>query len=231
MSSRRSARTPRRRRSSTSPISPAWAKASPGYYSEMKSTLKRFVDSGQLGIFANAYWGNPAYKLPPAANLMAVAHYLEALSWQKEIVKIHTIFGGKNPHPNYLVGGMPCAINLDDDSAIGIENLNQVKQLIQEATAFVQQVYIPDLLAIASFYPEWTQIGGGLGSYLVYGDLPQSVYGDPEHVPHPARRDPGQEPLGGPARRSLGPRGRDHRGGHTLLVQVPGWPGGAPSPP
>jgi hydrogenase large subunit len=161
-------------------ISPTWAKASPGYYSEMKKTLKRFVDSGQLGIFANAYWGNPAYKLPPAANLMAVAHYLEALAWQKELVKIHTIFGGKNPHPNYLVGGMPCVINLDDDSAIGVEKLNQVKKLILEATAFVEQIYIPDLLAIASFYPEWTQIGGGLGNYLVYGDLPQHVGAGPE---------------------------------------------------
>jgi hydrogenase large subunit len=160
-------------------ISPAWPKASTGYYSEVKKTLKRFVDSGQLGIFANAYWGSPAYKLPPAANLMAVAHYLEALSWQKEIVKIHTIFGGKNPHPNYLVGGMPSVINLDDDSAIGIEKLNQVEQLIREAADFVDQLYIPDLLAIASFYPEWTAIGGGLGNYLVYGDLPQKADGDP----------------------------------------------------
>ena len=82
---------------------------SPGYFRESPATLKKFVDSGQLGIFQNAYWGHPAYKLPPEANLMAVAHYLEALKWQKEIVKIHTVFGGKNPHPNYLVGGMACA--------------------------------------------------------------------------------------------------------------------------
>ncbi len=160
-------------------ISPHWAKATPGYYADTKATLKRFVDSGQLGIFANAYWGNPAYKLPPAANLMAVAHYLEALKWQKEIIKIHTIFGGKNPHPNYLVGGMPCSINLDVDAAIGIEDLNQIKGLIQEATAIVDQLYIPDLLAIASFYPEWTTIGGGLGNYMTYGDLPQSHIDDP----------------------------------------------------
>ena len=40
---------------------------------------------------------------------MAVTHYLEALDFQKEIVKIQTIFGGKNPHPNWLVGGVPCA--------------------------------------------------------------------------------------------------------------------------
>jgi hydrogenase large subunit len=160
-------------------VSPRWAKASPGYYSNVKQTLERFVQSGQLGIFANAYWGSAAYKLPPAANLMAVAHYLEALKWQKELVKIHTIFGGKNPHPNYLVGGMPCSINLDDDSAIGVEKLNFVKDKIREARDIVEQLYIPDLLAVASFYPEWTGIGGGLGSYLVYGDLPRTTINDP----------------------------------------------------
>jgi len=160
-------------------ISPHWAKATPGYFADVKDTLKRFVDSGQLGIFANAYWGSTAYKLPPAANLMAVAHYLEVLKWQKELVKIHTVFGGKNPHPNYLVGGMPCVINLDDDSAIGVEKLNFVKERIREAQTIVDQLYIPDLLAIASFYPEWTKIGGGLGNYLVYGDLPRTTIDDP----------------------------------------------------
>ncbi|MCP3984001.1 MAG: nickel-dependent hydrogenase large subunit [bacterium] len=160
-------------------IAPGWHKATTGYYADTKKTLQRFVDSGQLGIFANAYWGHPGYKLPPEANLMAVAHYLEALNWQKEIVKIHTIFGGKNPHPNYLVGGMPCVINLDDDSAIGMEKLNQVKGLIDEAVYMIDHMYIPDLLAIASFYPEWTEIGGGLGNYMAYGDLPQNPSGDP----------------------------------------------------
>ena len=131
------------------------------------------VDSGQLGIFQNAYWGHPAYKLPPEANLMAVAHYLEALQWQKEVAKIHTVFGGKNPHPNYLVGGVACAINMVDDNApINMERLNFVKDKITEAINIVDQLYIPDLAAIASFYPEWTQIGGGLGNFMAYGDMP-----------------------------------------------------------
>ncbi len=93
-------------------VSPNWPTSTPGYFSDVAGTLKKFVESGQLGIFQNAYWGHPAYKLPPEANLMAVAHYLEALKWQKEIVKIHTVFGGKNPHPHYLVGGTGAAINL-----------------------------------------------------------------------------------------------------------------------
>jgi hydrogenase large subunit len=96
-----------------------WPLSSPGYFRDLQNRLKKFVESGQLGPFANAYWGNPAYKLPPEANLMAVAHYLEALDFQKEIVKVHTIFGGKNPHPNWLVGGVPCAINVHDTGCGG----------------------------------------------------------------------------------------------------------------
>src|SRR5579885_883966 len=159
-------------------VSPSWPLASTGYYKDIAATLKKFVDSGQLGIFQNAYWGHPAYKLPPEANLMAVAHYLEALKWQKEIIKIHTIFGGKNPHPNYLVGGVASAISLNGDNAVNISQLNMIRDLIAQAKQVVEGLYIPDLLAVASFYPEWTKFGGGLGNYMVYGDLPQAGIDD-----------------------------------------------------
>jgi hydrogenase large subunit len=124
----------------------------------------------------NGYWGNPAYKLPPEANLMAVTHYLEALDFQKEIVKIHTIYGGKNPHPNWLVGGVPCAINVHDTGAVGainMERLNLISSIIDRSIDFIDNVYIPDLLAIASFYKDWNY-GGGLSSQsiLSYGDIP-----------------------------------------------------------
>ncbi len=153
-----------------------WPKSSPGYFSDVQNKLKRFVESGQLGPFANAYWGSPAYKLPAEANLMAVTHYLEALDFQKEIVKIHTIFGGRNPHPNWLVGGMPCSINVNDTGAVGAVNmvwLNQVSDIINQAIAFVDQVYIPDLKAIASFYKDWG-FGAGLAgkNMLAYGEFP-----------------------------------------------------------
>jgi hydrogenase large subunit len=166
-------------------VSPSWPLSSTGYFNDIQSTVKKFAESGQLGIFQNAYWGHPAYKLPPEANLMAVAHYLEALKWQKEIVKIHTVFGGKNPHPNYLVGGMASAISMQGDNAINMERLNLVRDQIQAALDVVEQLYIPDLLAIASFYPEWTTIGGGLGNYMVYGDLPQNGISDPSHFRFP----------------------------------------------
>ncbi len=155
-----------------------YPKSSPNYFSELQKRLTKFVESGQLGIFANGYWGHPAFKLPPEANLMAVAHYLEALEWQKEIVKIHTILGGKNPHPNYLVGGVPCAINIDEANALNAERLAFIGQQLQRAKEFIEQVYIPDVLAVAPFYLDWAGIGGGLENYLVYGDLPTNGYND-----------------------------------------------------
>lgn len=154
-----------------------WPMSSPGYFKDLQTRLAKFVESGQLGPFKNGYWGHPAYKLPPEANLLAVAHYLEALDFQKEIVKIHTIYGGKNPHPNWLVGGVPCSINVDGTGAVGainIERLNLVSSVIDRTLEFVEQVYLPDVVAIAGFYKDWLY-GGGLSSKSVmsYGDIPE----------------------------------------------------------
>ncbi len=164
-------------------VSPAHPLSSPGYFRDIQTRLKKFIESGQLGPFKNGYWDNPAYKLPPEADLMAVAHYLEALDLQKEFVKLHTIFGGKNPHPNYLVGGVPCAINMDGELAAGaplnMERLNFVLARIQEMVDFNNNVYVPDVIAIASFYKDWLY-GGGLGAYSVmdYGAY-SKIPGDP----------------------------------------------------
>ncbi|OIO20505.1 MAG: hydrogenase 2 large subunit [Ignavibacteria bacterium CG_4_8_14_3_um_filter_37_9] len=155
-----------------------YSKSSTGYFSDLQKKLTGFVNSGQLGIFANGYWGHSAFKLPAEANLMAVAHYLEALEWQKEMVKVHTIFGGKNPHPNYLVGGVPCSVNIDDANALNAERLAYVGTLFEQGREFIDQVYIPDLLAVASFYKEWGAVGGGLPNYMAYGDLPTNGYAD-----------------------------------------------------
>src|SRR5210317_258717 len=154
----------------------SWRNSSPGYFRDVQNKLKRFVESGQLGPFANAYWGSDAYRLPAEANLMAVAHYLEALDFQKEIVKIHTIFGGRNPHPNWIVGGVPCSINVDQVGATGTVHmvwLNMVSDIINQSIEFIDKVYIPDLKAIASFYKDWGYGGGLAGkNMLSYGDFP-----------------------------------------------------------
>lgn len=163
-----------------------WPKNTEGYFTEMQNKLKKFVASGQLGIFANGYWGHPAYKLTPEQNLIATIHYLEALEWQKEIVKVHAVFGGKNPHPNFLVGGMPCSIDLNEANAINAERLALVKQKLQEGKDFIDQVYIPDLLMIAGVYKdEWSKIGGGVSNYLSYGDFPLHGYASVEDYMSP----------------------------------------------
>jgi len=163
----------------------SWAGNSEGRFRDVQKRLGGFVAGGQLGIFANAYWGHPAYKLPAEVNLIAVAHYLEALEWQKEIVKVTTVFGGKNPHPNYLVGGAACAVNIEGANALNAERLALVKKLIDDAVEFVEKVYLPDLLAVASFYKDWFAVGGGLENYLAYGDLPANGYGDPSSFKFP----------------------------------------------
>ncbi len=161
-----------------------WDKNTPAYFSEVQNKIKAFAASG-LGIFANGYWGHPAYKLPPEVNLIAVAHYLDALVWQKEIVKIHAVFGGKNPHPNYLVGGVPCSINMNEVAAVNSERLNLVSKLIDQATEFVNEVYIPDVLAVASFYKDWSKYGSGLTNYLSYGEFPTKGYAQTEAFKYP----------------------------------------------
>jgi hydrogenase large subunit len=176
----------------------SYAKSSPGYFADVKKKLKGFVESGQLGIFANGYWGHPAYKLPPEANLMAVAHYLEALVWQRNVAKLHTIFGGKNPHPNFLVGGVPSAISIEPGhqgdgkvpgwhggagaTALNDVGLAMVKNVIDEMRQFVDQVYVPDTLAIAGFYKDWALQGEGVGNFLCYGDFPEGGTNDTDKL-------------------------------------------------
>lgn len=160
--------------------SPHHPNSSPGYFRDIQTRLRKFVESGQLGPFKNGYWTNPAYILPPEADLMAVTHYLEALDFQKEIMTVRTIFGGKDTHPNWLVGGVPCAINMDGPMAAGapinMERLNYVKGVVDRTLTFVENVYIPDIVAIGNLYKGWLY-GGGLSgkSVLAYGDIPDKA--------------------------------------------------------
>ncbi len=150
-----------------------WPKSSAAYFRGVKEKLKAFVESGQLGPFSNAYWGHPAYKLPPEANLMAVAHYLEALDWQRDVIKIQALLGAKNPHAQtYLVGGMAVPVDPNSQNALNAGGIAFISGLARKAHEFVEKVYIPDLLAVASFYKEWAGLGGGVGNFLAYGVFP-----------------------------------------------------------
>jgi Ni,Fe-hydrogenase I large subunit len=152
-----------------------WPLSSTRHFAGVKARLKAFVDKGQLGPFANAYWGHPAYKLPPEANLLAVAHYLEALDFQREFIKLHAILGGKNPHlQSFLVGGMATPVDPDRQASLNSGTLAKLRVLVEKAHDFVARVYIPDVIAIAGFYKEWAGYGAGAGNYLVYGDYPDA---------------------------------------------------------
>jgi len=137
------------------------------YFKGVQQRLQSFVDSGQLGPFNNAYWGHPAYKLTPEANLMAAAHYIEALRLQAKSARMHAIFGGKNPHlQSLVVGGITSVGDLTPD------RVAQFLYIWKETQDFVKNVYIPDLMAVASFYKDWGAIGGTT-NFLAWGDLPQ----------------------------------------------------------
>jgi [NiFe] hydrogenase large subunit len=136
------------------------------YFRQVQQRLQTFVDSGQLGPFSNAYWGHPAYKLPPEANLMASAHYIEALRLQARTARLHAIFGAKNPHlQSLVVGGVTSVRDLTPD------RIAEFLYITKETQDFIKNVYIPDLLAVASFYKDWGAIGGTT-NFLAWGDFP-----------------------------------------------------------
>ena len=158
-----------------------WKFSSADYFEGVKQRIAAFVKTGKLGPFTNGYWGHPAMKLPPEANLMAVAHYLEALQVQKEIIKIHAILGSKNPHPQtFLVGGMAIPIDPNSQNALNADKIAQISRYIALAREFTEQVYIPDILAVAPFYLDWAGIGTGHRNYLSYGEFPDDNRGYPE---------------------------------------------------
>jgi hydrogenase large subunit len=161
-------------------ISP-WPKSSKAYFKAIQDRVKGLVESGQLSLFSSGYWGHPAYHLPPEANLLAVAHYIEALEFQKDYIRIHAVLGGKNPHlQTYLVGGMSTAMDPNEPQAtVNPERVDFLAEVAAKAQTFIDQVYIPDVLAVAGFYRDWFGRGEGLGNFLSYGDYPQGGVKDP----------------------------------------------------
>lgn len=166
-----------------------WHNNSPDYFESVRQKLSNFISTGQLGLFSNAYWDHPAYKLPPEMNLMLFAHWLEALEWQREVIRVHTVFGGKNPHPNFAIGGVPCTFHMARNAdgvlmptagTTGVDQagLDLVQSCITNMRDFVAEVYRPDVLALASHYKDWFTRGEGLGNFLTYGDYPQDDSAD-----------------------------------------------------
>jgi hydrogenase large subunit len=156
----------------------SWHLNSAQVFKEVQDKLKSFVGTGQLGIFTNGYWGHPAMKLSPEVNLLAAAHYLQALEVQRKGNMIVSILGGKTPHiQNLAVGGVANPINTDSPSTLTMERLFYVKTLIDELGDFVNNVYFQDVCAIGAFYKEWTAYGAGVTNYLAVPDFPMDAKG------------------------------------------------------
>jgi len=150
----------------------------------VKGRLEKLIASGQLGIFTNGYWGHPAMQLPPEVNLLAVAHYLQALEYQRKANQVVAILGSKTPNiQNLAVGGVANAINLDNEATLNMRKLVQIRDLLTEVETFVKQVYLPDVIAIGSMYPEWLGYGAGVTNYMAVPDLPLDAAGTAFDLP------------------------------------------------
>jgi hydrogenase large subunit len=155
-----------------------WPGNSPTEFKAVQDKLKGFAEGGKLGIFSSGYWGHPAMKLPPEVNLMAVAHYLKALDYQRKAAQAIAILGGKNPHiQNLVVGGVATAINMDNLATLNMERISYLRSLMEETRDFVKKVYYPDLLAIAAAYKEWFSYGSGVTNYLAVPEFPEDTMG------------------------------------------------------
>jgi len=150
-----------------------WGLNSANEFRNVQNKIKSLVESGQLGIFANGYFGHSAMKLPPEVNLIAVAHYLQALECQRDCNRIVALLGGKTPHiQNLAIGGVANPINLDSQSVLNLERLMFVKSCIDRLNDFVTQVYRIDAAIIAAYYPEWLNLGKTSGNYLSVPEYP-----------------------------------------------------------
>jgi Ni,Fe-hydrogenase I large subunit len=168
-----------------------WPLSTDTYFKAIQDRLAAFVAAGQLGPFAGGYWGHPAYRLAPEANLVVLAHYFEALDWQRRFMKMHTLLGGKSPHPQtFLVGGMalavpwggpaqarpgehPQQVSRDSPPALSSAGLAAMDGLIALAQSFVEKIYLPDVTLIATAYRDWATYGRGIGNYLAFGEFPE----------------------------------------------------------
>ncbi len=161
-----------------------WPHNSTRELAAVKAKLEGLIASGQLGIFTNGYWGHPAMHLPPEVNLLAVSHYLQALDYQRKANKVVAILGSKTPNiQNLAVGGVANAINLDNDATLNMEKLYFIKDTLEEVKTFVDQVYLPDVIAIGSMYPEWLGYGAGVTNYMAVPDLPLDAKGTEFDLP------------------------------------------------
>src|SRR5215470_3944918 len=162
----------------------SWTRNSRNELKAAQDKVNAVAASGQLGIFTNGYWGHPAMRLSPEINLLAFAHYVQALEYQRKALQVVGMLGSKTPHiQNLLVGGVANAIDLDSQSALTMDKLEQIKVLLDEVAQFIREVYVIDVCAVAAMYPEWFKIGSGVTNYLAVPDLPLDTKAEQYDLP------------------------------------------------
>ena len=136
---------------------------------EVQKKVKAFVDKGNLGPFANAYYGHPTYRLNAEQNLIALSHYLECLRIQRIVAQAMAIFGAKNPHPQSLtVGGVTCVMDLLSPARMG-EYLEKMREVVD----FVNRAYYPDLIMAGKAYANESSVTNdvGVANLLTYKEF------------------------------------------------------------
>jgi hydrogenase large subunit len=124
------------------------------------NSVKDFISRGELGPFVPRYEGD--YRLPDAVDQMAVAHYVQALNMRRLAHEMSAIFSGKMPHNVGIVPG-------GATESPTVDKIANFLWKLQELRDFIDNVYIPDVLAVASVYSDYFGIGVGCGNMLSYG--------------------------------------------------------------
>lgn len=124
------------------------------------NSIKDFISRGELGPFLPRYEGD--YRLPPEINQQATAHYVQALEIRRIGHEMVSIFSGKIPHS---VGIVPGGVT----STPTVDNIMSFLWKLHTLQDFINNVYIPDVLAIAGVYLDYAEIGVGCQNLLSYG--------------------------------------------------------------
>ena len=123
-------------------------------------SVRNLLTRGALGPFTPRLEGD--YRLSSESNRMATAHYIQALRMRRKTHELLAIFGGKMPHDMGIVPGGVTATPTADKITAFYHGINEVR-------TFIDNIYLPDVLAIAAAYNDYFAIGKGADSLLSYG--------------------------------------------------------------
>ena len=130
-----------------------------GKDSDLKS-VRDFIERGNLAPFVPRYEGD--YRFDTETNQILVKHYLMALEMRRISHEMLAIFGGKMPHNATVVpGGITERPTIDKITGF-LWRLNKIRN-------FIDEIYLPDVMAVANTYTDYFEIGQGPNNYLCYG--------------------------------------------------------------